>query len=207
MSGDVERVAAVIHHEGWPIEPDWELTPDACGACAKSLRQAQVLLAPGGVVAGMVAEALSERDDLAPNRRVRTERRHRELVEGELEAAHIVSDMAEAEVVALRARLVRVEALADEWEAIAREQRPHLGCFDMHRHLAADLRAALADPDAAAPGAEPATGRQEAVNALMSAWLQRDSEFCVGATEEAESERELRDALRALGVADEEMGA
>jgi hypothetical protein len=57
MSGDVERVAAVIHHEGRPIEPGWELTPDACGACANSLRQAQALLAPGGVVAGMVAEA------------------------------------------------------------------------------------------------------------------------------------------------------
>jgi hypothetical protein len=60
VSGDVERVAAALHHEGWPIEPGWKLTPETCETCARSLRQAQALLAPGGVVAGMADPETAE---------------------------------------------------------------------------------------------------------------------------------------------------
>jgi len=45
--------------------------------------------------------------------------------------------------------------------------------------------------------------RDDAIHAITSAWYQRDSEFCVG-SEFAESEQELREALRALGVTDDE---
>ena len=49
--------------------------------------------------------------------------------------------------------------------------------------------------------------RARGIAELMAAWQQRDSEFCVGAEEYEESDRELRASLRALGVTDEEMDA
>lgn len=49
--------------------------------------------------------------------------------------------------------------------------------------------------------------RQEAIDALIGAWLQRDGEFCVGSAEHEGSAREMRNALHALGVSDEEIDA
>lgn len=48
--------------------------------------------------------------------------------------------------------------------------------------------------------------RQEAIEMIISTWLQRDGEFVCSDTEADESKRELRDALLALGVTDDEMG-
>ena len=47
--------------------------------------------------------------------------------------------------------------------------------------------------------------REEAIALLKGAWLQRDMEFCVYTSEFEESRRELNDALKALGVTDEEL--
>lgn len=44
-------------------------------------------------------------------------------------------------------RVLRALGVAIEWEQIAREQRPHLGCLDMYNHCAGELRAALAEPE------------------------------------------------------------
>jgi hypothetical protein len=40
--------------------------------------------------------------------------------------------------------ITSLRALADDWEATAVENRPHLGCLDMCRHLAGELRTRLA---------------------------------------------------------------
>jgi hypothetical protein len=160
MSGDVERVAAQLHHEGWPIEPDWKLTPETCETCAKVLRQAQVLLAPGGVVAGMVTErdrlrqwkqeALPVLDGLQELGRAL------DLPLGE----RITGTRAVKAAEAMRAERdraaemrARIEALVPVFEAK----------YGVHSSPVTLLRAALADPDTAAPGPEPATGAPRGV--------------------------------------------
>lgn len=45
-----EQIAAEIHHEGWPIRDGWQLDPGGCSACARSLRQADAVLAVLGEV-------------------------------------------------------------------------------------------------------------------------------------------------------------
>ena len=47
--------------------------------------------------------------------------------------------------------------------------------------------------------------RQEAIAAIIWAWGQRDSEFCVKTEEREESEKELDEALLALGCTPEEI--
>ena len=47
--------------------------------------------------------------------------------------------------------------------------------------------------------------RQEAIDKIIGAWWQRDSEFCVGHEEEQESQDELFEALEALGVTAQEL--
>lgn len=47
--------------------------------------------------------------------------------------------------------------------------------------------------------------RNEAIERLTAAWVQRDGEFCVGAEEFRQSLDELEEALRALGVTEEEL--
>ena len=47
--------------------------------------------------------------------------------------------------------------------------------------------------------------RQEAIVAIRSVWTQRDGEFYTSEKERAESDAEFIEALRALGVTDEEM--
>lgn len=47
--------------------------------------------------------------------------------------------------------------------------------------------------------------RQEAIHAIMSAWLQADQEYLTTREGALDSERKLREALRTLGVTDEEM--
>ena len=47
--------------------------------------------------------------------------------------------------------------------------------------------------------------REQAVAALVSVWYQCDGEFCVTQAEKEASVRELHEALRTLGVTDEEM--
>jgi hypothetical protein len=42
--------------------------------------------------------------------------------------------------------------------------------------------------------------RQEAIGAIRAVWGSQDGEFCVGADERAESQRELIEAMKALGV-------
>jgi hypothetical protein len=120
MSGDVERVAAVLAAHRFVTDFRGDPLRCSCGAnvwtqALMDAHLAQVLLAPGGVVAGMVAEA-----------------RFAGYSDGEAHGIEAVTAW--------------VERLADEWDATAREQRPHLGCFDMYRHLASGLRAALAAP-------------------------------------------------------------
>lgn len=47
--------------------------------------------------------------------------------------------------------------------------------------------------------------RAEAIDHIFGLSLQVDGEFCVGARESDQLHQETRDALRALGVDDEEM--
>jgi hypothetical protein len=47
--------------------------------------------------------------------------------------------------------------------------------------------------------------RQEAIDALVSAWAQRDQEFVVSADGARQSDAEMREALHALGVSDAEI--
>jgi hypothetical protein len=147
VSGDVERVAAALagHLDCWPVEEGvgyqvgWRCE---CGTETTSeddverghewhaAHLAEVLLAPGGVVAGMVAERMSAA-------------RLGGVEYGERRGA--------AEVRA------RVEA------ALARRclhNEPECGCgmFDGD-----DLRAALADPETAAPATESATRAPQGV--------------------------------------------
>jgi hypothetical protein len=148
MSGDVERVAAELHHEGWPIEPGWKLAPEACETCARSLRHAQALLAPGGVVAGIVAEAWAgAADESSGDYRIVQVTQ----VQRALDAAR------EAGAAEVRARVESV--LADEWS-----DEPPSALYPEGRRLyrwPADLRdqlcAALADADV--PRGGPETGR------------------------------------------------
>lgn len=49
--------------------------------------------------------------------------------------------------------------------------------------------------------------RDEAIHLIIVAWSQRDDEFLADPDEYAKSAADLDDALRALGVTDEEMNA
>ncbi len=61
---------------------------------------------------------IRERDEWAMARKFRDERAHRTLVEGELNAAHLVSDMAEAEVESLRRERDEARAKVEVVEAL-----------------------------------------------------------------------------------------
>jgi hypothetical protein len=183
MSGDVERVAEALARglldEGagpgnslhsWRCEyPDRYGPCDCVTGVAQEL--AQALLAPGGVVAGMVAEAWAGASD----------------------------EPGEVNTVPTPGQLLRRLADADadqrlEWASRTIENAETVNRCFVHNHVGriASLERQLRD---ARDGA-----------AEVRARLQRDHEFCCTAREFAESERELRDALRALGVTNEEMG-
>jgi hypothetical protein len=154
VSGDVERVAEVlIQHQRIPLFDG--TGGQRCVGC-DSLRGetdgpnsprharhvAQVLVAPGGVVAGMVAEA-----------------REAGVEEGVDSTWHLKQLRAMWEAAARKQGAAevraRVERLADEWERKAANLAPDddwgdtIGdtiAGDIYRGLARKVRAALADP-------------------------------------------------------------
>jgi hypothetical protein len=83
----------------------------------------------------------------------RAEDRHRDHVSTAIAAALAAAGLTASQD---RAAVERVRALADEWHRIGRDGLPHLGCLDMYRHCAAELRAALATPQAEAVERLPA---------------------------------------------------
>lgn len=48
--------------------------------------------------------------------------------------------------------------------------------------------------------------RAKAIALIIGTWKQNDGEFCVGDIERLESNLEMREALRTLGVTESEMG-
>jgi hypothetical protein len=151
MSGDVERVAAVLteHTPRHGIRDGrlhcW------CGWTGEhgegmSNHLAQVLLAPGGVVAGMVAEV--ERKSFKAGR-------HRQL---QASADAWAYDYAEAMGQGADEVRARVEALADEWESRAANAR---SC--------AEARLGLSDAGGLRAHADLMQRRAEELRAMLAA--------------------------------------
>jgi hypothetical protein len=156
MSGDVERVAAAKCPECGHLALSWHKA-EGCAwhgfgphRCPCVLSDAQALLAPGGAVAGMVAEAK------------RPDNFHAEVLRDRARQAE--------------RRVRRAESLADEWESRAANARScaeaRLGLSDaeglrahadLTQRRAEELRAALADPGVAARRPEPALGAPQEV--------------------------------------------
>jgi hypothetical protein len=182
MSGDVERVAAAKCPECGHLALSWHKA-EGCAwhgfgphRCPCVLSDAQALLAPGGVVAGMVAEAwVGAADEPGEVNTVPTPSQLlRRLADADadqrLEWASRAIENAETvdrcfvhnhvgRIASLERQLrdardgaaevrARVEAVLGEWERDGGAEP-----FAWNR-----LRAVLADPDTAAPGPESATG-------------------------------------------------
>jgi hypothetical protein len=159
MSDDVERVAEALaaavrmpHTAACPCGP---FAVCECPTRERALEAAQVLLAPGGVVAGMVAEERAgAADESSGDYRIVQVTQ----VQRTLDAAR------EAGAAEVRAR---VEAVLPECWTFARAESCRSmigGTFPNGTKWTADmcclpcqLRAALADPGTAAPATEPAT--------------------------------------------------